>query len=51
MSMIRNAMINMPNNYAVNLENADKATIKEYVTDDINKMLSDLQAVGKQFVK
>ena len=51
MSMIRNAMINMPNNYAVNLENADKATIKEYVTDDINKMLSDLQAVGKQFEK
>ena len=51
MSMIRNAMINMPNNYAVNLEKADKATIKEYVTDDINKMLSDLQAVGKQFEK
>jgi hypothetical protein len=51
MSMIRNAMINMPNNYAVNLENADKATIKEYVTDDINKILSDLQAVGKQFEK
>ncbi len=51
MSMIRNAMINMPNNYAVNLENTDKATIKEYVTDDINKILSDLQAVGKQFEK
>jgi len=51
MSMIRNQMINMPNNYAVNLENADKTTIKEYVTDDINKMLSDLQAVGKQFEK
>jgi len=51
MSMIRNAMINMPNNYAVNLENADKTTIKEYVTDDINKILSDLQAVGKQFEK
>jgi len=49
MSMIRNAMINMPNNYAVNLENADKTAIKEYVTDDINKILSDLQAVGKQF--
>jgi len=44
-------MINMPNNYAVNLENTDKATIKEYVTDDINKILSDLQAVGKQFEK
>ncbi len=51
MSMIRNAMINMPNNYAVNLENTDKVTIKEYVTDDVNKILSDLQAVGKQFEK
>ena len=51
MSMIRNAMINTPNNYAVNLENADKATIKEYVTDDVNKILSDLQSVGKQFEK
>jgi len=51
MSMIRNAMINMPNNYAVNLENEDKTTIKEYVTDDINKILSDLQSVGEQFEK
>lgn len=51
MSMIRSAMINMPNNYAVNLENSDKAMIKEYVTDDINKILSDLQSVGEQFEK
>lgn len=49
MNMIRNSLINMPNNYAVSLDGLDQKQIKEYVTDDVNKILEDLQNVGNQF--
>ena len=48
-SMVRNSLINLPNNYAVSLEGRDQKEIKDYVTDDINKILEDLQNVGNQF--
>ena len=49
MSMIRNALIDLPNNYAVSLEGRDQKEIKDHVTDDINRILEDLQNVGNQF--
>ncbi len=49
MSMIRNSLINLPNNYAVSLEGLEQKQIKDFVTDDINKILEDLQNIGKQF--
>ena len=49
MNMIRNSLINLPNNYAVNLESMEQKEIKEYVTDDVNKILEDLQNIGNQF--
>ncbi len=49
MSMIRNSLINLPNNYAVTLEGMTQKQIKDFVTDDINKILEDLQSVGNQF--
>lgn len=49
MSMIRNSLINTPNNYAVSLEGMNQKEIKDYVTDDINRILEDLQNVGNQF--
>lgn len=48
-NMIRNALINLPNNYAVNLSDLSSTEIKEYVTDDINKILEDFQKIGEQF--
>lgn len=48
-NMIRNQLVNLPNNYAVNLEGLSQKDIKDYVTDDINKMLEDFQKVGDQF--
>jgi len=49
MNMIRNSLINLPNNYAVNLDGLNQKEIKEYVTDDVNKILEDLQNIGNQF--
>jgi len=49
MNMIRNSLINLPNNYAVNLDGLNQKEIKEYVTDDVNKILEDLQSTGNQF--
>lgn len=46
---IRNSLINMPNNYAVNLVGMEQKSIKEYVTDDVNKILEDFTRVGEQF--
>ena len=48
-NMVRNSLINLPNNYAVNLEGMSKADIKDFVTDDVNKILEDFQKVGDQF--
>ena len=49
MNMIRNSLINLPNNYAVNLDGFNQKEIKEYVADDVNKILEDLQNIGNQF--
>lgn len=46
---VRNSLINMPNNFAVNLEGLNKAEIKEYVEIDVNKILEELQNISKQF--
>jgi len=48
-NMVRNSLINLSNNYAVNLEGLSQKEIKEYVTDDINKILEDFQNIGNQF--
>lgn len=48
-NVVRNALINLPNNYAVNLEGLTQKEIKEHVADDINKILEDFQKVGEQF--
>ncbi len=45
---IRNSLLNLANNYAVNLEGLSKAEIKEYVEEDINKLLEVLQETGKE---
>ena len=49
MNMIRNSLINLPNNYAVSLEGLSQKEIKDFVTDDTNKILEDLQNIGNQF--
>jgi hypothetical protein len=49
MSMIRNSLINLSNNYAVSLEGKTQKEIKDYITDDINRLLEDLQNIGNQF--
>lgn len=49
MNMVRNSLINLPNNYAVSLEGLSQKEIKDFATDDINKILEDLQNIGNQF--
>jgi hypothetical protein len=49
MNMVRNSLIDLPNNYAVSIEGMSQKEIKDYVTDDTNKILEDLQRVGFQF--
>lgn len=49
MNTIRNALINLPNNYAVNLVGLTAKEIKEYVGDDINRILDELQRTGDRF--
>lgn len=48
-NQVRNTFINMSNNYAVNLEGMSQKQIKDYVTDDINKLLEQIQSTGEQF--
>ena len=48
-NQVRNTLINLPNNYAVNLEGMSQKQIKDYVTDDINKLLEQIQSTGEQF--
>jgi len=48
-NVIRNSLINLPNNYAVSLEGLSQKEIKDFVTDDTNKILEDLQNIGNQF--
>ena len=48
-NMVRNSLINLPSNYAVNLEGMSKGDIKDFVTDDVNKILEDFQKVGERF--
>lgn len=42
---IRNTLLNLANNYAVNLEGLAKKDIKDYVEEDINKVLETLQNI------
>ncbi len=49
MNMVRNSLINLPNNYAVSLEGLSQKEIKDFATDDVNKILEDLQNVEGQF--
>ena len=46
---IRTSLINLPNNYAVSLEGLDNVQIKDYVADDINRILSGLQNIEEKF--
>lgn len=46
---IRNALVNLPNNYAVNLEGMTQKQIKDYVEKDIDKILSELNKTAEQF--
>jgi len=48
-SALRSSLLNLPNNYAVNLEGLNQKQIKDYVTDDINKILEQIQNSGNQF--
>ena len=48
-SSLRSSLLNLPNNYAVNLEGLTQKQIKEYVTDDINKILEQIQNTGDSF--
>jgi len=48
-SSFRKSLLNLANNYATSLEGMTKLEIKEYVLADINKILEDFQAIGKQF--
>lgn len=48
-NQVRNTMINLPNNYAVNLEGMSQKQIKDFVSDDINKILEEIQNTGEQF--
>jgi len=48
-STFRNSLINLPNNYAVNLAGLEQKDIKDYVADDINRILEDFQRVENRF--
>lgn len=48
-NQMRNTLINLPNNYAVNLEGLEQKQIKDYVEEDINKLLEQIQNTGGQF--
>lgn len=48
-NMLRNGMINLANNYSVSLEGLSKQEIKEYVQEDINRLLEDFQDISRRF--
>ena len=48
-NQMRNVLINLPNNYAVNLEGLEQKQIKDYVEEYINKLLEQIQNTGGQF--
>ena len=49
LSMVRNAMVNMPNNYSMALDGKTRIEINDYVLDDVNRILQDLQNIEGQF--
>jgi predicted transcriptional regulator len=51
LSVVRNKLMGMENNYAVSLEGLDKAAIRKYVRDDVNSILEEFQRVGDEFTK
>ena len=50
MNIFRNSLINLDNNYTVNLFGLSQKEIKKYVSEDISRILSDLQNTGKKFM-
>lgn len=48
-SIFRNALLNLGNNYAVNLEGMTKKQIKDFVTEDINSILEDFEKLKEKF--
>lgn len=48
-SIFRNSLLNLSNNYAVNLEGMNKKQIKEFVMEDINSILEDFEKTKEKF--
>jgi len=48
-SIFRNALLNLANNYAVNLEGMTKKQIKDFVSEDINSILEDFEKLKEKF--
>ena len=48
-SIFRNSLLNLSNNYAVNLEGMTKKQIKEFVMEDINSILEDFEKIKENF--
>tara|TARA_R110000796_G_scaffold10941_1_gene36635 strand:+ start:249 stop:1049 length:801 start_codon:yes stop_codon:yes gene_type:complete len=48
-SIFRNSLLNLSNNYAVNLEGMNKKQIKEFVMEDINSILEDFEKTREKF--
>ncbi len=49
-NIFRNSLINLANNYAVNLEGLSQKKIKEFVANDINHILEDLRRTSDKFI-
>jgi len=48
-SLLRKSLLSLANNLTTSLEGMDKLERKEHIMNDVNKMLEDFQATGKQF--
>tara|TARA_R110002073_G_scaffold324027_1_gene501739 strand:- start:16921 stop:17712 length:792 start_codon:yes stop_codon:yes gene_type:complete len=48
-SIFRNSLLNLSNNYAVNLEGMNKKQIKDFVMEDINSILEDFEKIKEKF--
>ena len=48
-SIFRNSLLNLSNNYAVNLEGMTKKQIKDFVMEDINSILEDFEKTKEKF--
>tara|TARA_R110001632_G_scaffold31273_2_gene81683 strand:- start:704 stop:1486 length:783 start_codon:yes stop_codon:yes gene_type:complete len=48
-SIFRNSLLNLSNNYAANLEGMTKKQIKDFVMEDINSILEDFEKIKEKF--